>query len=411
MEAGHTLNRENGRIQSIDVLRGFALLGLLSMNIISFSMPDIAYYNPTAVLADVSLNTAVFSLSYVFADQKFMAIFSLLFGASTLLILDKAKATMSLHFKRNAWLILFGLLHGVLLWEGDVLVIYGICALFLYFLRNLSASTQLILGLIFFLMSVEYNIVMAWLVPQLDMQSLQWLTEHWMPSAQSIAKDITLYQGSFSEQFFHRLNGSPTGVTVNDGSDLHGLGQLIDFFGRSFGMMLIGMAAYKTRVIAGSRSENYYANMCLIGFGLGVPLAVAGLYLLHANEWHAVYALFAGRIPNQFATLFIAMGYVGMVNLIVQRGLFRRWQYCLSAVGKTALSNYIGQTILASFVFYGFGLGLYAQVGRVGLVFIMLLIWLIQISLSIIWLRYFRYGPLEWLWRSLSQGFPARMIL
>lgn len=400
------------RIASIDVLRGFALLGLLSMNIISFSMPNIAYYNPTIELAGGAYDFWVYSVFHVMADQKFMALFSLLFGASTLLILQGYEQAGNLarrHFVRNTWLVLFGLLHGVLLWEGDVLLIYGLSAMVLYFMRNLSFSTLGIMGVFFYSTPILYNLLMAWMVPQLDATSLKWLQDYWSPESKVLLKDIALFQGSFSEQLQYRLDGGSMVGQTNDASELLGLGQLIDFFGRALGMMMLGMMAFKTDILTGKRTVRFYRNMLFVGLAVGVPIAILGLYWFQAKQFDAIYSLFMGRIPNHIATLFIAAGYIGLIHLMCATGIFKRVQGYLASVGKMALTNYVGQTLIATVIFYGIGFGLYGQLSRLELLAVMVGIWLIQIVLSVVWLRYFIYGPLEWLWRSLSQFSPAKM--
>ena len=133
----------NQRKTSIDVLRGFALLGILLMNIASFAMPDAAYFNPLAY-ADHWSNQLIYGLTHVFADQKFMALFSLLFGASVILMASKLEARgqnpFKIHLIRNAWLLVFGLVHGIFIWIGDILFVYALLAFPLYFLRNLSSE-------------------------------------------------------------------------------------------------------------------------------------------------------------------------------------------------------------------------------------------------------------------------------
>jgi uncharacterized protein len=397
-----SINVDKARIQSIDMLRGFALLGLLSMNIISFSMPNIAYYNPSLVMADSPTNMPIFGFMYVMADQKFMGIFSLLFGASTLLILQRSKGAAKLHFTRNIWLILFGLFHGILFWEGDVLLIYGLCALVLYFLKNFKPASLFFLGLFLFLAPVDFNLFMGWLVPYLDQTSVLWLQNYWAPQLFVLNQDIQLFQGDYVSQLMYRLEGNELNHISNDGYELHGLGQLIDFFGRSIGMMLIGMAAFKTGIIDGQKTASFYLKMSFWGFAIGIPLSVWGLVMLQQHNFEATYSLFLGRIPNHIATLFIVAGYVGVVTWCCHVEKFPRLQTSLSAVGKMALTNYIGQTVIAGFVFYGFGLGLDGQMDRFELLCIMFAIWAIQIVGSVIWLKYFIYGPVEWLWRSLS---------
>lgn len=395
---------ENQRIESIDILRGFAVLGLLTMNFLTFAMPFSAYINPYAFQSESFLNFTLFSLTHVFADQKFMGIFSLLFGASVMLIIEnsqaKGKSAAKLHYSRNVWLILIGLAHTIFLWEGDVLFIYGICALFLYIFHRFPAALLMVLGIGLYLISIVYFVNSNEAIMKLDLNSMDWLAGYWAPNGEAIAKEIQIYQGDYIEQLKNRLGMDES--DENPGIDLFMLGLLLDGFSRSFGMMLIGMAAYKAGVLTGGKSERFYRIMCILGFVVGVPVVGFGLYLSWANGFTATYGLFEGRIANHIASLFMVAGYVGAIHLIVLRKQFIKLQGYLAAVGKLALTNYLMQTIIGCLIFYGWGLGLYGELSRAQVFLIIPLVWGFQIVFSVFWLKHFRYGPFEWLWRSLT---------
>ncbi|MFT4927286.1 MAG: hypothetical protein ACI8WB_003392, partial [Phenylobacterium sp.] len=143
-----TPTQQTTRIDHLDILRGFALLGILLMNIQSFAMPGAAYLNPTAWGNLEGINLAVWSFSHLFADSKFMGLFSILFGAGVCLFAQRAEAkfghSASLHYQRNGWLLLFGLIHAHFIWYGDILYSYALCAMWVYLLRNKSVKTLLI---------------------------------------------------------------------------------------------------------------------------------------------------------------------------------------------------------------------------------------------------------------------------
>lgn len=392
------------RITAIDTLRGFALLGILLMNIMSFSMPDAAYNNPAVYGGNNFLNRMVHGLIHTLADQKFMALFSMLFGASVMLLFSKmtseGKKAARIHYRRNAWLFLFGLLHGIFIWEGDVLLIYGACAFFLYFFRNFKPTLQLALGLIIFFLPSVSNLVIATQLGNLDGANIQTLQASFSPNEATINKDLALYQSNYQEQLNYRLTA--TTESSNAAQNLMDISILTEAFGRAFGMMLIGMAFYTLGIITGKRNRSFYVPMLIIGFSVGLPLALFGLYQYYAHNWNASYALFIGRIPNHLATPFIASGYLALIMLWSQTKLFTQLQNALMNVGRMALSNYIGQSLLATFIFYGFGLGLYGSVNRLSQLSIVIIIWIIQMLSSKLWMTRFRYGPLEWLWRSLT---------
>ncbi len=392
------------RITSIDTLRGFALLGILVMNILSFSMPDAAYNNPTAYGGDDFLNRFIHGLSHILADQKFMALFSMLFGASIMLLFSKMKSqgkkAARVHYIRNIWLILFGLAHGLLIWEGDVLFIYGVCALFLYLFRNLKAKLKIIIGLIIFFLPLLFNLAILPEIASLDESNIQVLDDYFSPAQASIEKDLSLYQGSYLDQLAYRLGDADT--VPSTAQDLSDLSFLIDAFARAFGMMLIGMAFFSMGILNASQSKRFYQRMLIFGFTLGIPIALIGLFFNYTNHWDASYSLFLGRIPNHIATPFVASGYLALIMLWSQTNFIKPLQDALMNVGRMALSNYIGQSLIASLIFYGFGLGLYGSVNRVGQIGIVIVIWIVQLVISKLWMTYFRFGPLEWLWRSLT---------
>ncbi|RMF48463.1 MAG: DUF418 domain-containing protein [Anaerolineae bacterium] len=175
-------------------------------------------------------------------------------------------------------------------------------------------------------------------------------------------------------------------------------------------MMLVGMAFYRWGILSAQRDARFYRRMAAWGFGLGLPLVGWGLFQYYAHHWEATYSLFIGRIPNHLATPLIASGYIALVMLWSRSTRGRGMQERLVAVGRTALSNYIGQSLLGTFLFYGWGLGLFARFDRLALMGFIAGIWALQLALAPWWLRRFRYGPLEWLWRSLSHFRPQPLL-
>lgn len=392
------------RIVAIDILRGCAILGILLMNITNFAMPDAAYNNPTVYGGDDIFNRGLYGFLHIFADQKFMGIFSLLFGASAMLLIDKVREkggkVARVHYLRNLWLLLFGLLHSIFLWAGDVLLVYALCALLLFFFRNLKASWQWILGIIIFLLPTIFNLLIAQQLSHWDTSRLENFQTVLLPSEASIAEELRIFRADYAEQVSYRVQAEPT----NENPDyfISEVAFLLEIFARSFGMMLIGMAFYNWGIVTAQRSQQFYRRLLLIGFGVGLPIVSFGLYQYIQHDWEASYALFMGRIPNHIATLLMVAGYVAVVMLWSEASAGQQLKKRLAAVGRMAFSNYIGQSILASLIFYGWGLGLYGHLDRVAQLAIVLLIWALQLIISPWWLARFHYGPLEWLWRCLS---------
>ena len=201
---------EKERIVSIDALRGFALLGILYMNIQAFSMVSAAYMNPTAYGDLHGANYAVWLAGHLLADLKFMSIFSMLFGAGIFLMTSHVEAAgrrpAPLHYRRMGWLMLFGLLHGSLLWYGDILYDYALCGMLVYLFRKRRPRTLMITGVILFfvapLLLYGYGYGYAQMPPheqQLERQGM------WQPTAEQIAKQNAVYRGGWLTQMSERL--------------------------------------------------------------------------------------------------------------------------------------------------------------------------------------------------------------
>ncbi len=394
------------RIVAIDLLRGFALLGILLMNMSSLSNPNIAYFNPTIYGGDEWWNRLVFSLNHIFADQKMMAIFSMLFGASVMLVTSnlekRGKNSLWFHYVRNFWLLIIGLIHAIYIWDGDILMIYALSAFVLYWFRRILPKWQFALGLIIFFIPSLLNLGINTMLPYLTEADLQSLTAYWQPSEAMITEELAIYRGAYANQLAYRLGGNVVSAPYTDGQGLLELSLLVEFFGRALGMMLVGMASYSWGVLTAQKSDQFYRRLAALGFGLGLPVVLWGLSQYNAQHWTAEYSLFLGRIPNHIGTPLIACGYIGLVMLWSRTAIFTKLQARLVAVGRTALSNYIGQSLIGTTIFFGFGLGWFGYLSRVEQMLVVLAIWLFQLWLAPMWLRNFRYGPLEWVWRSLS---------
>ena len=388
-ESGPTPPSE--RITSLDALRGFALLGILVINIRVFSMPEQTLLNPNVYGDFTGLNYWTWFLGHVFAQSKFITIFSALFGAGVLLFVEskeeKGQDAVRLHLRRTAVLIVIGLLHAYLLWYGDILVTYGLTGIFLLFVRDLDARRLAGLAGIFLLFIPAIELFAAVSIGG------EALSGQWLPAEAAIRQEVAAYRGGWLDQMSHRVGSSFQRQTSG-------------FIGSSFwrvgGVMLLGMALYKRGVLTGERSTAFYRRL-VAGGVVGVGIVVAGVAYIEANDWSAGAALY-WRQFNYVGSLLVAGGYVGLVTLFV------RWRgeeivtRALSAVGRTAFTNYLLQTVIATTIFYGHGLGLFGYVSRVEAMGIVVAVWAVQVPLSVLWLRYFRFGPVEWVWRTLTYG-------
>lgn len=391
------------RILSLDVLRGFALLGILVINIWAFGLPLIGWINPTLYGDFSGINYAAWFVSHVFFEQKFVTLFSMLFGAGIVLFMEskerKDQPARRLHFKRSFWLLAIGLLHAYLLWYGDILVAYAMCGFILVFVHRWSAKRLLIIGLIMFLLPVLFYVAagVGYVVSDPGMQAEieASILAGFGADQGAVDEEIAAYQGSWLEQIEYR---APTLFAMQT------VGFLFESFWTLGGLMVIGMALYKWGLLTNDRSPQFYLKLLVTAGVIGFTLILVGVWYREAVAWDTAQVLLIGRSFNYIGSLFVSLAYLSGIMLLCQSAADGLIATALSAVGRTAFSNYLLQTLIATTIFYGHGLGLFATLTRAELLAIVVLLWSIQIPLSIAWLNRFQYGPVEWVWRTLTYG-------
>ena len=385
------------RIVSLDVLRGFAVLGILVMNIQSFGMPFAAYLNPTSYGDLSGVNLAAWFASHLLVNQKFLALFSILFGAGVCLFADRAEAKLGrcagLHYRRMFWLLLFGLAHGYLLWSGDILAAYAVCGSVIFIMRNRSPLTLALAGVAVYAVASALSFFVA-LVPEvLSAEDAADLSAMWMPSQAEIDAELLAYRGGWLVQQAYRVPATLA---------MHFVVLPSEIFWQSCGLMLMGMALYRWQILGAARSDRFYRRLVIAGFGIGAPVVLAGVWWNFQNDWSWESSMFAGSQFNYLASPVMALGYIGLVMSAVRRGWFRGLQKRFAAAGRMAFTNYIAQTLICTTLFYGHGLGLFGKADRWQLLVVVVIIWIAQLWWSPPLLKRLRYGPLEWAWRSLT---------
>lgn len=390
--------RADQRISSLDVLRGVALLGILPMNIQAFSMARAAYLNPTAYGDLHGTNFWVWYLSHLLADQKFLAIFSMLFGAGILLMTSRIEAaerrSTAIHYRRMGWLILFGLLHGYLLWFGDILFNYGLCGMLAYLFRRMPPRRLIFIGFAFVVVTTALFFLAGWSFPYWPTDRAQAFTqEMWGPTPENVANELAAYRSGWIGEMPRRFNDN----TVDQFQ-----GFVFLAFWRIEGMMLIGMALFKLGFFSAKASAKLYASFIFAAVFFGIPVIAYGTHLDFATGWPARESFFFHFQFNYWASIPVALGWVSVVMLVCQSSQLKRFTAPFAAVGRMAFTNYLLDTFVCTFIFYGFGLGMIGKVSRVQQFGFVLAIWAMQLLLSPLWLRYFRFGPFEWSWRSLT---------
>jgi len=385
------------RIVVLDVLRGFALLGILVVNIQSFAMIEAAYFNPTAYGDLTGLNRVVWALTYVLFDQKFMTLFSIMFGAGVLLMTSRREAagcaSRALHYRRMGVLLLFGLVHAYLFWHGDILVYYAMCGAFVYAFRQRSPRFLMTLGLSLIAVASVILLLSGWSMPSWPAEEIAAFIQDLEPPPDKIAEELAAFRQDWLGQVAHR---APLSL------EFEILIFLVWGFWRAGGLMLIGMALLKLDVVTAARSTRFYANVARIGLVTGIPIVAYSIYRNVQSSWSVRELFFFNHQFNYWGSLLVSAGWMGLVMLAVKSGRFGFITRRLAAVGRMALTNYLGHTIICTLIFYGHGLGLFGRVERLGQILIVLAIWALQLTVSPMWLRHFRFGPFEWLWRSLT---------
>ncbi len=340
------------------------MLGILLMNAVSFRFGDAPYFNLSAGGSETWLDWAVGVFGEVFVDQKFMGLFSLLFGAGMILFTDRASArgrrAVLLNLWRNALLLLVGFLH-FLLWDGDVLMAYALSSVFLLAMRKLPNWALVSLGVGVFALSVACSLIAQHLADTTDAS----LAGLWTP-------------GEFSDE-------EAIGIPV-----------LLGYFLRALGLILVGAGLYRAGFMDGGLPARTYGMTAIIGLAVGLPLAAAGVVITAANDYSREVA-FIGQVPNTLGTIPASLAYMSLIILWNNRAddrLKRR----LRAVGRMALTNYLAQTVLGVLVLTTL-LGDAGAVNRSAVLLFVFAVWAAQAWWSQAWLGRFLFGPAEWLWR------------
>jgi uncharacterized protein len=386
------------RIVSIDVLRGVAVLGILLMNIVSFSMVTSAYQSP-AVYGDLSgVDWITWLILHYVADTKFMSIFSILFGAGVCIFMERAQAkghnAWKLQASRMSWLFVIGMLHAYLLWFGDILVAYAICGMLIAMMRHWKPAILFIVGFILmFAVPIGFMVFMYWTMQFWPEEEVLRMRDSGLLTSLEMQAEITAYTGSWIDQLAHRAI----------------FAAMLQFLIFPFylvwhcaGLMMIGMAAYKWNVLSASRSVRFYSMTMLVSAVIGFPLISIGVWYKQQHEWDPALVNFLDSNWNLVGGVFVAIVWICFVMLICKLRLFTFARKALAATGQMALTNYLGQTIICTLLFYGHGFGWYSQFERVELLYVVVAIWAFQILFSLFWLTFFCFGPFEWLWRSAT---------
>lgn len=418
--------QKSDRIKTIDMIRGLALLGILLMNIPFFSGDGIVMY-------DVMMgnhNTKDFmTLAIVnsFFDSTMRGLFSMLFGAGMLLFLMNKKesaegpSVAELYYRRLLWLVLFGVINAyILLWPGDILYTYGLLGMLLFPFRNSSPRLLVIMALVFslfyfgksaynysegrakrleYVAAVKAEKAGIKLTPEQEAAKNEWLQmeSRSQPDRVKSNDNIADTRGNYATVFAAYL-------PINSNFEtwwLHAWASFDCLF-----MMFMGMALFKLGFFTNKLSTSTYALLLLAGYGIGIPVGWAQFQgqvfgTQNMGLWFDSY-----RIPpdalQDIRRLLLSIGHASLLILIYRSKLLPWLTKGLANVGQMAFSNYLMQSIFCSLIFYGYGLGYFNTLRFHQVYYVVFGIWIFQLIFSSIWLQYFRFGPFEWVWRSLT---------
>ncbi|TPG14521.1 DUF418 domain-containing protein [Sphingomonas oligophenolica] len=391
------------RIVSLDVIRGVAVMGILVANLPAFGLPEAAYFSPLAWGGSTGWNRAVWFANFVLVEGKMRGLFTFLFGASMLVVIDAAEARgqsgAAVHFRRMATLFLIGCLHLYLFWWGDILSHYALVGAAAFLFARIRVPAMVAVGVALIALQFLDEAVLGLALLHSAARDTPAHIATWnafsegfgLPPAPILHATIAGVRGGFGEGIAYRWTHEASPLTV-----LRLIG------GQTLGSMVFGMAGYRSGFLTGAWSPRRYALIAAICLGLTVPAYVALALATIAHGFDQRWVYLGSIVASDPIRPLTVVGYAALLMLAIRPlGAFGAR---IAAVGRVAFTNYLGTTLMMTFVFSGWGLGQFARWTRADLYWLAPLAWGIMLVWSPWWLRRYRYGPFEWAWRSLSRG-------
>lgn len=419
--------KNTDRIQSLDIMRGIVLFGILLMNINGMGLAN-AYDDPTVAGGSTGWDLYTWIATNMFFEGTMRALFSLLFGVGMFIFLERLENkgaginAANIYFRRITWLLLFGLIHGyLLLWDGEILYNYALMGFFAFSFRNLAPKKLICIAVVLF----AIGSIWTYFDYKRDVKLAAdvALIQQYKSEKKELTKDLKAADAKWEERLSKR---SPEAVADYNNNIRKGYFDVVAFLApvntyyNTFftyrydvwdilSMMLLGIALYKLNVLSGKKSYRFYGIMALFGYGIGLSVNFYETKLIIDSQFSflgfskAFLTYDLGRVP-------VAMGHIALIMILYKLPILKWLKSSLAAVGKMALSNYIMHSIFAMIIFTGVGFGLFGKLHRHELLYVVFSIWIFQLIVSPIWLKYYQFGPLEWCWRYLSylKKFPFR---
>ncbi|WP_414901313.1 DUF418 domain-containing protein [Sphingomonas flavalba] len=398
------------RLATVDAVRGAAVMGILLLNIIAFAMPGYAYVDPQYYGGATGANFFAWAGAYILADGKMRGLFTMLFGASMLLVADRALAggehPARVHYARMGWLLVIGMLHAWLVWAGDILVLYALCGAVAFLAWRLPARTLFAIAVALFAAklavgALQYDAAARYEAAATAPAADPALRARWQayrdsmaPPPATAAEDLAAYRGGWASVQAAR------GDTARDYQQRILPLAVPD----TLALLALGMALFRTGFFSGTWARRRYRQVALAGYLICIPLYLPLVVWITGTAFSPVTLLMTEALHLTLLRPLLTVADAALVILFVQSGRARWLAERLTAAGRMAFSNYIGTSLVCTLFFYGYGLGWYGWLERWQCYGVVAGVWLLILLWSKPWLDRFAYGPLEWLWRSLARG-------
>ncbi|WP_241659863.1 DUF418 domain-containing protein [Sphingomonas glacialis] len=389
------------RIASMDFLRGVAVMGILVANLPGFALPS-AYFSPVAWGGSTGANLSVWFATYVLIEGKMRGLFSVLFGASMLLVIERANRkgenAAGVHYRRMATLFVIGAVHLYLFWSGDILNHYAIVGSVAFLFVRLPVRWLLICAGVLLALQLAAENMASQSYFESAARDTPAKIETWngfasafgVPPPAEVTAELDARRGGFVESNVYRWK--------HEVSPLNGIMQLGM---QTLSAMLLGMAGYRSGFLTGRWTRARYRRWAAVSLAVSLPIYVALAYNTVAQGFFGPWVFFDSILAAEVPRSVMVIGYTALLMLLMRPGTWVTTR--IAAVGRAAFTNYLGTTLMMTFIFSGWGLGQFGYWSRAQLYLLVPVAWAMMLCWSKPWLDRYRYGPLEWVWRSLSR--------
>lgn len=400
-------------------MRGIVVFGILIMNINGMGLAG-AYEDPTVSGGATGWDLTTWRTASMLFEGTMRGLFSLLFGVGMYILLERLKNKgtgingANIYFRRITWLLVFGLIHGyLLLWDGEILYNYALMGFLVFSFRNMPPRKLILISIFLILAGTLWDYV--------DYRGDVKFNEQVTMAQQykSEGKGLTKVLEEASEKWEKmEAEKSPEAIEEYNANMRKGYFSVVAFLAPRIthenelfpyrydlwdvlSMMLLGIALYKLNILSGEKSYWLYGLIAFIGYALGLLINYYETKLVIDSNFSSL-GFSKSHITYQYGRILVSLGHIALIMIFCKLPIMNWLKTSLAAVGKMALTNYIMHSVFAMFIFTGIGFGLFGKLHRHELMYVVFSIWIFQLIVSPIWLKYYQFGPLEWIWRNLT---------